>query len=418
MGRTASQIMLVSLLVPFVAALSVARATVLPAGAAVRETVLYAFAGEPSGGGPVGDIVMDAAGSIYGTTEVGGEACFLGCGTVYRLIRQGLAYVEQDLYVFTDGLDGSVPLSGLVSDHSGALYGTTFQGGIAGAGSVFKLTPTASGYAMTTLYDFRNKGDGACPYVGLTIGPHGELFGTTQSGGPNFVGTAFELVPGRSGYRERLLHTFGSGKDGTFPESPLTAGAHGTLYGTTDGGGTYNQGTVYALTPSPSGYIETILYSFSGTKLGRDGSGPSARLTVDARGVLYGTTELGGYDNKGVVFKLTPTGSGYAESVIHHFDGLRGGAIPTTGVTLGKNGVLYGTAEWGGHHAECFRRCGIVFRLTPSSSGYRFAVIHLFSGSNGENPAGRFLPDGNGGFFGTAATGGAGGEGVVFHLSL
>jgi uncharacterized repeat protein (TIGR03803 family) len=384
----------------------------------MAESVLYSFLGEPDGFAPGGDIVVDRNGTLFGTTLAGGMGtCFLGCGTVFRLSPGPVGYSESVLHAFASGVaDGATPTSGLVADASGALFGTTEQGGSNGVGTVFKLTPHSGVYAESVIHSF-HRGDGAGPEAGLLLDPSGNLYGTTTFGGTAGFGTAFEITPTATGYQETVLHSFGGigPGDGSFPQAALISDSAGALYGTAEGGGAFNRGTVFKLTPTASGYSESILYSFRGAKIGKDGADPIARLFMDATGRLFGTDLGGGFHDRGAVFALTPSSHGYRERILYRFAHLQG-KRPATGIIADANGTLYGTTEFGGQQGSCSRFCGTIFALTPSHLRYVHNVVHFFDGVDGENPAGALVPDGAGGFFGTTAVGGATGNGVVFRL--
>lgn len=270
-------------------------------------------------------------------------------------------YTEKVLFDFCyqpTCADGASPRAGLIFDDAGALYGTTVGGGTydcnggeAGCGIVFKLTPSGSGYAERVLYSFTGAPDGAFPYAGLILDDKGALYGTTGSGGKKNDGTVFKLTPSRSGYTESILYSFCHARhcsDGEDPDASLIFDKKGALYGTTDGGGSpAGDGTVFKLTPSGSGYTESVLYRFCKRSGCGDDSNPLAGLIFDKNGALYGTTEFGGgsYDcyygkpGCGTVFKLTPSGSGYIESVLYRFSRkspCRDGALPVAGLIFGK----------------------------------------------------------------------------------
>lgn len=321
---------------------------------------------------------------------------------------------ERLLYSFHGTPDGAGPAGNLIFDRSGALYGTTSGGGVtyldceAGCGTVFKLTPTGSGYAETILYRFlgqKYNDGGDSPAGGLTPAAGGVVFGTTTYGGPVQEGTIFELAPLGTGYLERVVHGFGSyPKDGANPFAGMTAGKNGVFYGTTFGGGAHGWGTVFALSPSSSGdgYTESIVYNFRGGT--RDGAEPQAPVTVDANGALYGTTNGGGKFCEtsggacGTVFKLTPAGSGYSEKVLHIFRPRKDGAFPQSALLIGKSRALYGTtSEWGPRGD-----CGTIFELLPAGSNYTFRVLHVFKCSNGGSPEAALIADRSGTLFGTA----------------
>ena len=302
------------------------------------ETVLHSFA--PNGGDgaiPYAGLVMDTAGNLYGTTESGGSS---GNGTVFKVDPSGS---ETVLYSFTDsGGDGALPFGGVVIDKAGNLYGTTEIGGSSGDGTVFKVDPSGG---ETVLYSFANSGgansggDGANPVAGLVMDTAGNLYGTTEFGGSSDSGTVFKVDPSGS---ETVLYSFtNSGGDGAYPFAGLLMDTAGNLYGTTTQGGSSNNGTVFKVDSSGS---ETVLYSF--TNSGGDGQSPEAGLIMDAAGNLYGTAHGGGSFGNGIVFKVDPSGS---ETVLHGFTGSGGdGADPEAGLIMDKAGNLYGTTAFGG----------------------------------------------------------------------
>jgi uncharacterized repeat protein (TIGR03803 family) len=266
-------------------------------------------------------------------------------------------------------VDGASPHAGLISDQSGALYGTTAGGGANGHGTVFKLTPpSVSGGAWTepVLYSFT--GD-ANPSV-LIFDASGALYGMTLYGGASSGGTVFQLRPPSTpggNWTETLLYSFSGGSDGARPEAGLILDATGALYGTTLYGGVYNIGTVYKLTPPTVAgglWTETVLYRF-GSTVG-DGAFPLSSLLFDASGALYGTTGAiavggGGGSGNGTVFKLLPptaTSGKWTETVLHNFSG-GDGAQPEAGLIADASGALYGTTNTGGSASQ-----GTVFQLT------------------------------------------------------
>ena len=323
--------------------------------------MLHSFtgiSGEYGGDGqlPAAGLIFDAAGALYGTTEHGGGS---GYGTVFKLTpptTSGGAWIETILFSFAGpyigGGDGAYPEAGLISDASGALYGTTVNGGTecsdGGCGTVFKLTPpVVSGGAWTEslLYKFTSS-DGS-PHAGLIFDSSGALYGTT-------LGTVFKLTPpaNSDGARtESVLHLFGSG-DGLDPYAGLIFDASGALYGTTFHGGTTNGGTIFKLTPptiSGGAWTETVLYSFNNNTSSGGGAVLAAGLIFDAAGALYGTTQAGGADEFGTIFKLTPPaskGGAWTERVLHSFTGTGGdGQFPDAGLILDTAGALYGTTS-------------------------------------------------------------------------
>jgi uncharacterized repeat protein (TIGR03803 family) len=217
-----------------------------------RERIIHSFdAQDHDGTIPTGSLVSDTAGNFYGTTETGGAGT-CECGTVFELSpRTDGTFAYEILYSFGGGpKDGEAPFGGVIF-HSGNLYGTTYQGGPDGYGTVFALSRKAdSGWQETALYFF-NSGDGMEPGAGLTVDPAGNLYGTTILGGTNGYGTAFRLTPVTGGgWTETALHNFGEGaKDGQSPRAGLIFAASGDLYGTTFQGGVAGGGTVFEIVP-------------------------------------------------------------------------------------------------------------------------------------------------------------------------
>ena len=397
-----------------------------------RQLVVYSFRAGSDGALPAAGLTADKAGAFYGTTQAGGAK---NLGTVFKLLFFGSGYQETVLHAFVGGKnDGALPMAGLIEDKSGALFGTTVEGGFestkkgceqptyAGCGTIFKLTPTQStGYIKSILYRFRGGTDAFLPFGGLIADKIGGLYGTTGFGGSSDAGTAFTLTPSAKGYRERILYSFPyspsgpSFPDGLNPLGDLLADDSGALYGTTEWGGSCSTdpilgcGIVFKLTPSGSGYAVSILHEFHG---GSDGSWPLAGLIADKGGALYGTTQYGGAANLGTAFKLTPSGSGYSESVLHAFAGGTDGALPAAALFLDKSGALYGTTSSGGLANE-----GTIFKLMRSGSTDTERVIHVFQGSpDGAEPVAGLVAGKAGMLYGTTMLGGASGVGAVFAL--
>ena len=208
------------------------------------------------------------------------------------------------LHAFTGSPDGADPASGMIFDQAGNLYGTTQFGGCSlGCGTVFELTPSASGWTETVLYNFQGANDGAILYGGLVLDPAGNLYGTTVYGGAGGGGTVFELTPSNGDWDFSVLHSFVLQPTGG-PTGTLARSAAGNLYGTVFSGGNgcsgYGCGSVFELSPSAGGWTFTSLYEFND---GRDGGNPYAGVTLDSAGNLYGTTSglLGG---DGSVFQI------------------------------------------------------------------------------------------------------------------
>lgn len=265
-------------------------------------------------------------------------------------------------YRFENPVNGEMPQGTLVEDAKGNLYGTTINGGASGVGAVYEVTPTG---VETILHSFAGGKDGGYPYGGLAIDAHGNLYGTTSTGGSGSCnggcGTVFKITPSGS---KSILYSFKAAPDGNDPSAGLILDSAGNLYGTTITGGSHGDGAVFKLTPSR---VETVLYSFAG---GTDGNQPVAPLVMDGKGNLYSTTASGGSSCSvnslgcGTVFKLSSDGT---ETVLHRFSGGVDGWNPQAGLVLDSKGNLYGTAVNGGDFGVACPAygCGTVFKLTP-----------------------------------------------------
>jgi len=362
------------------------------------ETVLYRFMGGSDGALPIGGLIFDGAGNLYGTTLFGGGGkCSDGCGTVFELSppsAAGGAWTETILYSF-EGVrerDGNGPYGGVVFDKSGNLYGTTYAGGVAcsdsgpwGCGTVFQLSPPATAgnaWAETVIYRFDPSFYGG-PASGLLIDGHGNLYGTAVNDGFFGEGTAYKLTQATSGAWSRtILHNFGNNSDGGYVYAGLTFGKGGVLYGATTGygGEVGDGGTVFQLTPptvAGAGWSETLPYVFHS----KNGSseGPYGALLASPSGALFGMTNSGGsgtcqvngWLGCGMVFKLTPpatAGGAWAETTLHSFTGGADGAVPYSGLIFGLGGALYGTTYAGGS-GLCSQTglagCGTVVAIIP-----------------------------------------------------
>jgi uncharacterized repeat protein (TIGR03803 family) len=320
------------------------------------------------------------------------------------------------LHSFDCATDGCGPTGDLIFDGQGNLYGTADD-------TVFKLTPSGGHWSLKVLHLFNILSQGEALWAGVTFDPSGNLFGTALGGGTYDYGTAFELTPKAAGWTLDVLHSFGSGNDGWKPWGGVVLDRIGNLYGTTQGS------TVFELTPSSGGdWIENTIYSF---KAKGDGSTPEAGLIWDAAGNLYGTTVYGGLVTKGcegcgTVFELSPISGGWKEHVLYRFKwvpGGRDGQAPYASVVFDPFGNLYGTTAGGGSDNTCGGGCGTVFKLAPSKNGHwTESIIHSFSAGKGGNASfARVVLDKAGNLYGTTQRGGIGtcegGCGVVFKLA-
>lgn len=332
------------------------------AGGPWTEGVVYSFKGGSDGAKPRGPLVS-YNGIFYGVTENGGAS---GFGTVYSLALNGSGiWSEQVLYSFTNGPDGGYP-QGRLALASGVLYGTTTYGGKYGRGTAFSLTaPTSKGAPWTeaVLHNFGAAGDGVNPYSGLFAGTGGVLYGTTYSGGVANAGTVFSLTLGVSGgaWTEAVIYSFTGAVDGANPYAGVIAGTGGVLYGTASAGGSHSGGVVFSLTPPAAGsaWTGTVLYDFGFSS----GESPRGALVLKSGG-LYGTTSSGGASSGdlGTVFVLKPPSAPSGDwqfNVLHSFSGADG-ATPLAGLTLSSAGIFYGVTNAGGGS-----NLGTVFLITP-----------------------------------------------------
>jgi uncharacterized repeat protein (TIGR03803 family) len=298
------------------------------------------------------------------------------------------------LYAFSDaGLDGVRPAASLILGNDGNFYGTASTGGT-GAGVVFKLTPAG---VETVLYTFTgspgsSSSDGFNPLAAVIQASDGNFYGTTEMGGANGLGTVFKVTPAGA---ETLLYSFGASGDGSSPYAGLAQGSDGNFYGTTQLGGANAAGTVFKITPAG---VETVLYSFGAT--GSDGTRPYAGLVQGSDGNFYGTTQFGGTNALGTVFEITPAG---VETVLYSFGTVVGdGAYPQGGLIQASDGNFYGTTGAG------------VFKITPAGV---LTVLYTFTTGDGYDPTAGVIQGSDGNFYGTTQLGGANQDGTVFKVT-
>jgi uncharacterized repeat protein (TIGR03803 family) len=380
-------------------------------------STLHSFNANGSDGyRPEAAMVQGTNGNLYGTTE-GGGADGGYQGTIFKITTSGTLAIIYSFCSLSDCADGTNPIAGLVQGTDGNLYGTAYEGGGQaactdqnGCGTVFKITPTGT---LTVLYAFcsqSNCTDGRGPQGTLVQGTDGNFYGTTAFGGANSCnkgagcGTVFKITP--SGALTTLLSF--NGVDGDFARAGLVQGADGNFYGTTQTGGA-GLGTVYMVTPS--GKL-TTLYSFSG----RDGSAPVAGLVQGADGNFYGTTFGGGANGVGTVFKIT---SGGTLTTLYSFcsqSNCTDGSSPDAALVQSADGNFYGTTNEGGPNSN-----GTVFRITSDgtlTTLHTFCLPSEFGCKDGSSPDAALAQDTNGEFYGTTSAGGTYGDGTVFSLSV
>jgi uncharacterized repeat protein (TIGR03803 family) len=420
---------------PFLPTVLAALAPIL-AHAAPTETILHAFSSLPRSGQagvadasqPESGLVLSSsgtfAGTLFGTTFSGGSPCGSngpGCGAVVSVTPPAApetTYAVRPISRFADNLGGGYPIGPLITGPGGVLFGTSSGGGIggsgAGHGTIFELTPptdTVAHWTRIVLYRFGGGNDGADPQGRLLITLGGTLYGTTAGGGSGSDGTVFKLqppAPGKTVWKKTILYNF-TGTDGAKPLGGLVLIRGNLLAGVTSTGGASNFGVVFSLAPPTvpgAEWNETKLYDFPPYT---NGVFPGAvELIADAQGALYGTTVQGGTAGDGTVFKLTPPGEGqtaWTQAVLYSFAGGSDGADPQSGLVADKTGALYGTTQQGGSAS-----LGTVYKLTPPAPGsttWTETVLHSFAGGrDGSVPYGPVVLDQSGAIFGMTNQGG------------
>ena len=336
---------------------------------------LYAFDGGSDGANPFGGLLL-SNGVLYGTASAGGTG---QQGTVFQLSATGGGFAT--IHSFNSSSDGSTPYGTLVLSGT-TLYGTTYRGGSGGYGTIYAVATDGSG--LTPLHNFNGGEDGAFPYAGLLLAG-GTLFGTTFSGGAADDGAIFKINTDGSGFATLLSFpttrqnpftgSYGN-TDGASPVGGLVL-AGSTLYGTASQGGGFGYGVVFGLDTNGSGF--RVLHNFSFA----DGSGPYGGLTVNGNS-LYGITSGGGFYGYGTIFKVNTDGSGFTN--LHNFAYSDGGVPEATMVLSGS--ALFGTTTTGGAQGY-----GTVFQFNLNGTG--FTTLHSFISTDGSTPYGSLALTGN-----------------------
>jgi uncharacterized repeat protein (TIGR03803 family) len=397
-------------------------------------TTLVSF-NNTDGGDPEAGLIADAAGDLFGTTANGGAN---GDGSVFEIVKTGGSYASTPVTLVSfNETDGAQPVTGLIADAAGDLFGTTQGGGPAGApfaqGIVFEIAKTAGGYASTptTLVSFNATQapsgalvypNGAGPKGRLIADASGDLFGTTWISGTGTGGTVFEIAKTAGGYASTattLINPANPNASGG-PEAGLVADAAGDLFGTTTGslnGG----GTVFEVAKTAGGYASTATTLFTFNSVNGsfpNGDFPQGGLIIDAAGDLFGTTETGGANGDGTVFEIAKTAGGYAAApiILASFNGTDG-LDPQAGLIMDAAGDLFGTTLSGG--GNTISNVGTVFEIIKTNGVYASTptVLIRFTGLNGANPVAGLIADAAGNLFGTTEGGGTNGDGTVFELS-
>src|SRR5665213_2508297 len=337
------------------------------------------FGGNCRGAHPQSAIAVDSIRHLYGTASRGGAS---GDGTIFEIAKGSGTITTLASF---NGTNGANTEAGVTLDASGNLYGTTFNGGSSNAGTVFEIAKGSG--TITTLVSFDGS-NGANPSAGVTLDAAGDLYGTTDGGGDSNDGTVFEIAKGSGTITTLASFIFANGN----AVAGVALDASGNLYGTTyDGGGSGSDGTVFEIAKG-SGTIKTIA-SFNGT----NGAGPLAGVTLDASGNLYGTTVDGGDSNDGTVFEIAK-GSGTITTLASF--NLTNGANPSAGVALDASGNLYGTTNE-----------GTVFKIAKGSGTITTLI------ANGASILGGVTLDASGNLYGTTDIGGTSNDGTVFEIA-
>ena len=410
------------------------------AQASYTQKILYTLMGSADGGNPTGLLTADSEKNLYGVAGSGGSAeCdngnnngAIGCGLVFEITPTGSELVLHT-FLGATASDGASPVGGVIRNTAGTLFGATAQGGTAGpgqcthgCGAVFSLTSTGT---LTILHAFTGGSDGQGPSDGLLMDSKKNLYGMTLAGGSTShcgdkdapgCGTVFKVTAAN---KESVLHHFvGGSDDGAYPIGSLVEDSEGNLYGTTVAGG--GTGSCGILTGEGCGIVFelavngtlSILHAFSG---GSDGAYPTGALLFDSEGNLYGTTVGGGSDANcgvgpygcGTVFKIAAVGGG--ESVLYAFQGGTDGGYPTSGVVADSDDNLYGVTAAGGGTGNCgfknkkltLKGCGTAFEIAAAGGE---SILHVFSGKKGAGgyPIFGLIQNKAGTFFGATTSGG------------
>lgn len=390
------------------------------AAAATTYRLLHSFGGPTDGSVPSGAPLLDEKGNIYGLTGGGGtgQCSGGGCGTAFELGPRSGGWEESIIHSFSGGSDGAFPEGRLALDAAGNLFGTVNGDIRPDVGGVFELVHASGGWTNNVLYT-----DISGP--GVILGSRGNVYGSMASTQHEY-GTVGELSLNSGIWTYTDLYSFCPERSctngfGDLPAPPVWD-AEGNLFGTTTEGGLYLSGcyggngcgVVFEMTPNGNGtWAYHVVHSFGSYT--DDGQTPYGGLVTDGAGNFYGTTEYGGAAGNGTVYKLAYANGGWKETIIYDFPDWHIGALPNTTLILDSAGNLYG-ASGGGVNTCSGYTCGVVFKLTPQATGgWKYSVLHRFSGPDGEFPWGVTV-NSKGDIFGTTFAGGTYNAGVAFEI--
>lgn len=386
------------------------------------QSVLYEFQAAPDGQNPDMGLIRDSSGNLYGGTWSGGDNGY-DYGTVFELTPNGSdGYNYQQIYSLA-GWAGGIKLQALTIDGQGNLYGTQSCAQLPGGcqGDVFELSPGSGGnWAVSDVYSFTGGSDGQDPNS-VVVDSAGNVYGTTHSTyWGNQYGSFFELTTTNNQWFENTLYSFTGADKGKYGEYPstLTMDKKGDFYGLASGAGAGGAEIIFKLHYSAEkGWVQTIVHSFQGSSYAE---APAGNLTLGSDGNFY--YGAAGAQDYGCVYELTLSGE---VTCLYAFTGGANGAYPGD-VTFDKAGNLYGVAAGGIVNQNCLSfGCGVVYKLTPPSSGqttWTENVLYSFTGgADGDSPNGTPVIDDAGNVYGIAYYGGVNygehGFGVVFKLT-
>jgi uncharacterized repeat protein (TIGR03803 family) len=376
--------------------------------------VIYNFTGCVDGSLPSNTLLLDKAGSLYGTTIGGGSSCGEGgMGVAFQLRRNGNEWAYSTMHRFTgNSRDGASPYSygGLAVGPDGGYYGTASLGGAANAGVVFRIrvrpqiackTLLCPPWTEDIVHQFTGSPDGEEPLGSVAFDAAGNMYGTTVHGGP-MSGAAYMISPFSGGWTESVL----AGVEGN-PLGTLVLDQAGNLYGITFSGGSIGRGTVFQLMPTQAGWMVNVLHTFTGDA---DGANPFGGLVLDAAGNIFGSTTKGGRGGGGTIFELTPSDNGWTFNTIYSLSGVDG---PASALTMDAASNFYGTTTGDGVF-----ELGSIFKLSHSKNGWGLTDLYDFrGGSDGYGPLGGVTMDVSGNLYGTTAFGGASDAGVAWEIT-
>jgi uncharacterized repeat protein (TIGR03803 family) len=381
---------------------------------------IYSFAGGSDGASPRASVIQASDGNLYGTTLSGGSGSY---GTVFKISNPTTSPTETVIHAFTGGVDGGWPYSPLLQASDGNLYGTTFVGGSGSAcgggscGVVFRIGNLSTVPTFSVIYDFAGGSDGSDPEAALIQASDSNLYGTTPYGGSSGSGTVFKITNLGTTPVESIVYSFSGGMfDGATPRVALVQASDGNLYGTTDSGGSNGSGTIFKIRIQSGTPTESVIYNFPSSTLEYYSS-----LIQASDGNLYGSMGYvgpgcGGGSDCGQVYRVSNLATSPTFVQIYSFLGGTDGAVPSA-LFQANDGFLYGTTVYGGGTTDCGGLgCGTVFQLINLAGTPTESVIYSFTGGgDGAGPSASVIQASDRNLYGTAQNGGTS-FGTVFKI--